>query len=45
MKLLNEGTFELKAREVPTFMQVYNWAKELPSKLEKPEPKKKAKKK
>jgi hypothetical protein len=29
MKLLDEGTFELKAREVPAFIQVYNWTKAL----------------
>lgn len=26
VKLLNDGTFELKAREVPAFGAVYNWA-------------------
>jgi len=26
MKILDEGTFELKAREVPAFIAVYNWA-------------------
>lgn len=44
MKLLNEGTFELKAREVPTFLKAYQWAQELPAKMKKPEPKTKAKK-
>jgi hypothetical protein len=26
MKILDEGTFELKAREIPAFSRVYNWA-------------------
>ena len=45
MKLLNDGTFELKAREVPAFMEVYRWAQTLMD--PEPEPiklKKKAKK-
>lgn len=31
MKLLNEATFSFKAREVPTFLKVYEWARELPT--------------
>ena len=30
MKLLNEATFSLKAKEVNSFMAVYNWSKEIP---------------
>ena len=30
LKLLNEGTFELKAREVPAFLKVYHWVKDMP---------------
>lgn len=30
MKLLDEARFDLKAREVGAFIQVYNWAKDLP---------------
>lgn len=38
MKLLDEATFSLKAREVAAFTHVYNWAKDLPNKIvEKPE--------
>ena len=38
MKILDEGTFPLKAREVSSFAAVYNWVKhELPEQLaEKP---------
>lgn len=35
MKLFNEGTFELKAREVPTFLEVYKWANEIPKLIKK----------
>lgn len=31
LKLLNDGTFELKAREVPTFLKVYNWVQDIPN--------------
>ena len=29
MKLLDEGTFPLQAKEVPAFIKIYNWAKDL----------------
>ncbi len=53
MKLLNEGTFELKAKEVPAFLKIYNWTMELakpkhefdPKKVEPIKKKKKANKK
>lgn len=32
MKILDEATFTLKAREVAAFVQIYNWVKEMPSK-------------
>lgn len=48
MRLLNDGTFELKAREVPAFLEVYKWASALmdekPIVEVKPVKKKKAKK-
>lgn len=48
MKLLDEGTFELKAKEVPAFIQIYNWFKSLPDRkqpdLDKKEPPKQPKK-
>jgi hypothetical protein len=34
MKLLDEATFELKAREVGAYVSVYNWAKNIPNKLQ-----------
>ena len=40
IKILDDGRFKLKAREMPVFLNVYKWAKELPNKLtEKEEPK------
>ena len=30
MKLLDEASYTLKAREVPAFIQIYNWVKNLP---------------
>jgi len=33
MKLLNDGTFQLQARDVPVFSAVYKWAHELPDKI------------
>ncbi len=33
MKLLDEATYSLKAREVAAFAHVYNWAKDLPNKM------------
>lgn len=36
MKLLDEGTFHLQAREVKAFLVIYDWIKNLPSK-EKPQ--------
>lgn len=44
MKLLNEGTFELKAREVPAFLEVYKWASSLMDKKPVDNPVKKKKK-
>jgi hypothetical protein len=38
MKVLNEGTFSLKAREVPTFLEVYKWTQGLTERLS-PKPK------
>lgn len=39
MKILNEGTFELKAREVSAFIEIYNWIKnEVPKKIKEKEP-------
>ena len=32
MKLLEEGTFHLHAREVKAFLVIYDWAKNLPNK-------------
>jgi len=29
MKILDEGSFTLKAREVAAFIEIYRWAKEL----------------
>ena len=43
MKLLDEATFPLKAREVESFRVVYNWAKSLPNRNP-PEKTKKTKK-
>lgn len=44
MKILNEATFSLRAREVTSFGAVYNWAKDLQNSfIEKPEPKPKKK--
>jgi hypothetical protein len=31
MKLLEDATFPLKAREVSSFALIYSWAKDLPS--------------
>lgn len=45
MKLLEEATFQLKAREVAAFAQVYSWAKDLPTMLEKKPVEKTVKKK
>jgi len=46
MKLLHEGTFDLKGKSVPGFLKVYGWCQDLPKRLEKPAPLiKKAKKK
>ena len=47
MKLLDEASFDLKAREVRAFLAVYDWAKNLPEKFkeEKPPVKKKTRKK
>ena len=36
MKVLNDGTFELKAREVPKFLEVYTWATNIPHLCSKP---------
>jgi hypothetical protein len=44
MKILDDGTFELKAREVPAFIKIYNWALALADEPE-VKPKQKAKKK
>jgi hypothetical protein len=33
IKVLNEGTFSLKAREVPAFLEVYRWVQALPDKI------------
>lgn len=33
MKLLDEATFPLRAREAKAFLVVYDWAKRLPEKL------------
>ncbi len=41
LKILDEGTFSLKAREMPAFLKIYDWVKSMPDK--KPS-KKKAKK-
>lgn len=38
IKLLNEGTFQLKAREVPPFLRVYNWVQAMPENWKQPEP-------
>jgi hypothetical protein len=32
MKLLDEGTFHLQAREVKAFLVIYDWVKKLPQK-------------
>lgn len=32
MKLLDESTFHLQAREVKAFLVIYDWAKNLPNK-------------
>lgn len=32
MKLLDEATFPLKAREAKAFLAIYDWAKNLPNK-------------
>jgi len=47
MKILDEGTFSLKVREVPAFIKVYNWVSGMADEQPKPQPKpkKKAKKK
>ena len=44
IKLLNEGTFELKAREVPAFLKVYQWVQDMPKNWVSPKPKKVSKK-
>lgn len=36
MKILDEGTFPLKAREVPAFAQIYAWVKSLADKKDEP---------
>ncbi len=36
MKLLDEGTFHLQAREVKAFLVVYDWVKNLPQKSKQP---------
>jgi hypothetical protein len=42
MKILNDGDFTLKVREVPTFVKVYEWANQLPQHFtRKPVPRKK----
>jgi hypothetical protein len=33
MKLLDEATFPLKAREVRSFLVIYDWAKNMPARL------------
>lgn len=33
MKILDEATYSLKAREVASFIKVYEWTKEIPSKF------------
>jgi len=44
MKLLNEASYELKAREISAFSSIYNWALNLPDlKCEKCKKKKKGK--
>lgn len=44
MKLLDEASFDLKAREVRAFLAVYEWARTLPEKMNEP-PKKKTRNK
>lgn len=34
MKILDEATFQLKAREVQAFAAIYNWAKGLEQKMQ-----------
>lgn len=45
MKILDEGTFQLKAREVSAFAAIYNWAKSLEQRAQVPVEKQKDKKK
>ena len=43
MKLLDEGTFPLRAKEVMAFAEVYSWAKGMPARAQAPAAPKKAK--
>lgn len=36
IKILDDATFQLKAREVAAFLEVYKWVKELPEKFKEP---------
>ena len=36
MKLLDEGTFPLRAKEVMAFAEVYSWAKGMPARAQAP---------
>ena len=44
LKMLNDATFPLKAREVSAFVDVFTWAQDLPNLLKKEEPVKEVKK-
>lgn len=44
IKILDEATFPLKAREVAAFAQVYAWVKDLPNRKKEVEIKQKVKK-
>lgn len=35
IKILNDGSFELKAREIQAFLNVYNWVVDLPKLIDK----------
>jgi len=35
IRLLNDGTFELKGSAVPGFVMIYNWVRELDSRIKK----------
>ena len=34
MKLLQDGTFPMKVREVPAFSEIFDWATNLPKEME-----------